>query len=1172
MSFFSPKPVLAYPQTYEVCYSQCAAYKFYWKASYCWDFFANNCIAGAGGTAFKVIMMLKDIAMAAARGTMGGIDVGTPIKTLFICKPHIESCIVPQLNSCSDACSQHNLYYAANLSVLSNWANYSAPGLFYNDDEKQLYVSFMNNGTGYAWDLDVDVTWGHTPNRDKMVSGGGQLVKETIAGMTFEGAQRAGTYTTSEKIMDFMIDQTRFHNWLKDYKAENKHVLIPYHWEKVIPFSAPEGEYTKVIINVDGSQMIPESNEKDNTYILEIDKLPEPATYKLENIKADRTGEDLGDHNISFDLTNTGELGGKATISFTDSYVNYSGKVTITRNLSVGETTRVTQPLHFDVSKANDGCALTKTIIITVVDDQNRSVSDSITFPLRAGLVYGRITDLKDKPVKGVTVSTSTGQTAISGNNGFYHLSGIPKLGKITITATHPEYSLSQTKDVIMSLTEIPQTGASFSCETTGLTHHVNFVMKDQDVLFTVTVKDTSGNPVNAHVLAVNSDFRTEADINDSGPLSELQPGKYTFTISAPGYKTISQDVNAVPNDQNLEFTLEKLQGRPNDNGLHLITPKLLWKKTLGTGERIISQMNGSKNGNLLVAYVLDNKAKNSNLFFLELLTGRQIKMVSVPYALGNQGFVELDASYDGGTVGLSVDLGILKDNEHIMKAFDSAGNEFGTITLSKGRGGIVTEMDVSPDGFYLCPGNLFNKGLHKYTRYETEGKMDYKKGSTAAAYCGEHFLRNNNIVTSCEGKQEGLCEETLSNQQVRIIGDPDESAKSTIIDSAYDDRTIVVRTYKKLYYFGKSTWNKELKSDNMYKSVAVSPGSMYTIVTEGNGSSHLLQLKIFGNTGGDKTPDFTYRDVKFVFANDKGLFFAEVVLNRIQLYQVGEYDSVYNPPAVPTTNKPLTTSDLSYYDYDDGVFRSARTQNFNSLEEGKIYRADSNITLDMLSSLTGTLTSYGTLNILAGTLFSIDINQRLLLLKGQMTADFNSPATIYAIKFDRYDMNLFQSRVNQFIDHTLPESEYFIIKNIHTKFTVINNPNKINVAVDSGQVQVLSKKIDKFVSANKQITIDGKNNIKESVYLSSKTYLIITVILIVISSILLFIYRKSKTGKKILHILKVIAIWFWKTIEQIVKLIWTMIKKVAPIIWNILKTSLQKLILFIKKLGKKKK
>ena len=214
----------------------------------------------------------------------------------------------------------------------------------------------------------------------------------------------------------------------------------------------------------------------------------------------------------------------------------------------------------------------------------------------------------------------------------------------------------------------------------------------------------------------------------------------------------------------------------------------------------------------------------------------------------------------------------------------------------------------------------------------------------------------------------------------------------------------------------------------------------------------------------------------------------------------------------------------------------------------------------------------WGNLYIASGALFSVDNNHHPIILKGYITAQIGSPATIYAIKFDRFDMDLFQTKVDQFRFGSLPQNEYFIVQNTHTKYSLKNEPNKITVSVESGEVQVSSEKLKRSVVAGKQISIDAKNNIKESVYLGSRIYLIIGTVLVVVSSILLFIYRKTKTGQKILVILKMIAIWFWKTIKQIVKLIWTMIKKVAPIIWNILKTSLQKLILFIKKLGKKNK
>lgn len=203
-----------------------------------------------------------------------------------------------------------------------------------------------------------------------------------------------------------------------------------------------------------------------------------------------------------------------------------------------------------------------------------------------------------------------------------------------------------------------------------------------------------------------------------------------------------------------------------------------------------------------------------------------------------------------------------------------------------------------------------------------------------------------------------------------------------------------------------------------------------------------------------------------------------------------------------------------------------------------------------------------GTLNILEGTLFSVDINSRLILLKGQLTVDFNSPETIYAIKFNRFDLNLFQTKLNQFLSGELPSSEYFVVKNIHTKFTLKNYPNTFDVAVDNGQVNVLADKTEKVINSGKQISIDASNNIKESIYISFKIYAIIAGVLILILSTVLFIYRKTKIGGKIISILKIIGQGSLKVIKIVVIWIWKMAKKFTPILWG-------KIILFFQFLGK---
>jgi len=56
-----------------------------------------------------------------------------------------------------------------------------------------------------------------------------------------------------------------------------------------------------------------------------------------------------------------------------------------------------------------------------------------------------------------------------------------------------------------------------------------------------------------------------------------------------------------------------------------------------------------------------------------------------------------------------------------------------------------------------------------------------------------------------------------------------------------------------------------------------------------------------------------------------------------------------------------------------------------------------------------------------------------------------------------------------------LPQSEYFIVKNVHTRFTLINNANQVKVNVEDGQVEVIGEKIDETVEQGKQLAIDER-------------------------------------------------------------------------------------------------
>jgi hypothetical protein len=174
--FFFPQNIFSYQQSEGVCYSQCAAHKFVWKGDFCWDMFQNQCSMGSKDAVDTAIDLVKDSAKAMATGKMKMIvDVDPIFTSLFICKPLIEDCIAPILAECKKTCTDiSDTYYAPNLYVGNQYGSTVFQNIYYDEDRHQLTFKVTNNG-GYAWDIDVSASWGHTPNRDKVVSGGGTL-------------------------------------------------------------------------------------------------------------------------------------------------------------------------------------------------------------------------------------------------------------------------------------------------------------------------------------------------------------------------------------------------------------------------------------------------------------------------------------------------------------------------------------------------------------------------------------------------------------------------------------------------------------------------------------------------------------------------------------------------------------------------------------------------------------------------------------------------------------------------------------------------------------------------------------------------------------------------------------------------------------------------------------
>lgn len=1136
--------VLAYPQGSEVCYSQCATYKFVWQGDYCWDMFQQNCSVGTGASVRKAISLIKEAADAARKGDIGSFSVDTVFTAWFVCKPLIENCIAPQLSSCRSTCNYDQYYYAPNLSVGSPYANFAYHGVLYNDAAKTLTFKVVNNGKGYAWDIEAEASWGHTRNRDGQVSGGGQLFQETIPELIYAGARNGPPDTLGDIVTDFLIDESNFSEYLQGFKSDADNYNVPPVWYKTIPFTPPEGELTKVIFNVDPSQMIPERNESDNTFVLVIDKLPTPARFKVDDFEQRLISGSMTDFMIDFTVKNTGEENGQARVRV------YEGDFA-TNKEPIYESNQVIQGLNqfnfgtiIKVAPASsDYCGITKKYTMVVTDESGVKVEWTFSLPIYVGSINGRVEDLFGHPVEGAMVSTNTGQTALVNQYGSYHLKGITALGQIVVSVTHPEYSQVASQSVEMKVD-----GEADPCIEGNLTFsQVDFVLKDQDVLFTIMVKDSWGNPIEAHVLATNADWRFEADVNGEGLLPGMQPGEYQFTVSAGGYKTVSQNMSAVPNGAQLEFVLEPLYGRLTDGGLTIDNLELLWQMDLG--EEIFTRMTATKDGKVVMVYTDRSQPNTGKLYFLDLINGNQRAVVNTAASGGNSQSA-LDTSYDGNTTALLVHINKTTQSERANKLFlfNNLGTSIGQIDLNPQKSGSLCE--VSPDGFWVYPFQLLNKGLYQYTNREILGDEHNNDPMTYSAGSGFHWTTANNKVAGCS-RGGGQCVESLRKGVVASLGKIEGVSRQT--DSSQDGTKVAMITDMKAYLFGGGAkiWEKEIDVHGDQAAISISPGGKMVIYSTVNPDEPYRSIKIFSDSNVDKTPPGSQtgknEDVVFVHANDAGIFYATKDQKQLKFYQVGNFTSEYKPPTPPPTIRPpLYVHGLSYWD--NGVFRDVGGVVYYQLQPYTIYLANQTVYFDMMDP-------YGTLKILEGTLFGVDVHHHPIVLKGQITASFNSPAHVYAIKFDRYDMDLFATKLNQMANGNLASDEYFEVTNIHTKWIVTNQPNQIQIAVAAGQVQILGQDFDQVVGAAHKAVINQDNQLKISYYITGKIYLVGFTVLMVIAGGVLGYYRNTVVGRKIIKILlKWLSLgvgWF----KALLKALWSLIcKLVQLLVWGGLK------------------
>lgn len=1155
---FSPPSSLAYEQTEEICYSQCLAYKFIWRGDWCYNLFMNQCSISSGDAAIKTVMILKNLVSSILSGQRKEIvDIGLVFKAFLVCKPLIEECLVPVFRSCEWDCKSDPHSYAPDFAVGSYQ---DKPSIYYDKNSKELRFRVINIGDAYAWDIDVAALYGWTRGTkgvDDEINNFQSLFEEKIDHLIFQGARNGPPKNITDYVKDFLIDESRFSSWLQDYKSDAKNYNIPTEWTKTIPFEPKEDALNRIVLKVNYNNTIPEKDWNSNELVYDIDLRPNPPETFIEQIQSELYQTYLKKFQVRLLLKNYGDLTDEVLLQFREGTTEGEGGLFYEREIvePVKNTTNEQgQWFNYLIDVNPEGveyCGVNKKYQIEMTDSLGKKKIKRFSLPIYFPEISGRISNLSGKPVKGAVVKAQTGDEATTNEYGFYRLK-VKNLTyfveKINLTVTHPEYSQTQTKELTIS-----QKNTLNPCEDLTFSD-VDFVLKDVDVKFTVEVyeKKTGALLDNVFLVATNLEgekvgSRVEKTINGETPLPEIQPGKFFFTLSKSGYKTLGQIVNAVPENQVLKFYMEKMSGRPNDESLILQKPQLLWEVDLGN--EIFVDMRASKNGKLVVFYTSQNKPKTGKLYFFDPFLGPKTKgkktTVSTISNAGNSS-ASIDTSYDGSITTLCSNDGKTfgKDRgKNWIQLFDNSGNLIGEKEYDNT---LATDLcEVSPDGFYLYPYFLMNKGFYEYTRFDTEGLLDNDKPSLEkvvfGSYRGTYFTPDNSVIGAGDQNCTVGIHSIFGNKLLNCLAGVEGNIVFT--DSSSNSETIATLTDNKVYLFksGSKIFEKEATTRKDFLTVGVTPGGDYLIYTTNNEKAPYRIFKIYDKNKKDITPlseeeqtDLARKgeDVVYVAANDKGIFYASLQHKKLRFYQVGKYTTEYQEETYPTPTKTFLTSGISILQNDK--FLPLESISFSALSAGAIYKAEQTTSFGLEN---------GTITLTEGTLFSVDNEGNPVLLKGQITADFNSPIKIYAIKFDRYDLGVFQNKLDQFINHQLEEEEYFLVKNIHTKFTVKNEQNTIAVAVEKGEVEVKGKNIEEKVSSGKKITIDKEGSIKKSAYFGEKVYKFLILGVLILGAIFLIIYRNTKTGKLIFKILRKI----WETIILVVR-------KIATFLINLVK------------------
>jgi hypothetical protein len=784
-----------YDQSYDLCYTGCAAWKLYWGRNAFWQYVQDYCTMDAQDAA-------KTLVKFAFNTVRTSPDFGVFIQSLY-CAGFIKLYIVPKLDECRQACEANIWTYAPDL-IVTRGQGTSQPGVFYFADKNKLQIEIYNGGYVYSPAFRVDIYEDETRNYDCQVD-------------------------SWEKIAFYEVPE------LAPFDVKRNDLNIPSRHTKEIDWTAPADKCAKIKVVVDPDNRIPELDEaggaaRNNEYILTVNNLPIPPRYRISEVESELVGTSLDEVKLSFKLKNDGEEVGRPRVEARDCWGEKILRAAKDRvQVEPGETVRVELDLKNLFWPDKPSYFRNRCITITA-KDENGSTQAGTYISIYSASISGRVLDMRGQPVAGTTVSLENGTSTQTDAKGYYRLSGLTNWGKFKLTASHPDYDYTAEHEVELTYNPDP---AAVSQE--GL-HKSNVDL----VLFQQPASLKINCPTTEYGFRLNGQYFSYQGLGEEAEeiLGAIVPGEYQLVLHRPGYSVRTLDLElAAGEEKQIDCGLKPLRAYNNDQGIKF-KPVLnnLWDYDLPAGYNI-EAAEISADGSTVFLALNSMRANNFKLLIFNQ-AGQKLGELVLPDKPAYSS-IYLSPSYDGAYV--------LVDNYLLV-------SRQGQIISRNEDDGLGARGALSWDGSLICN----HKGLYSSSfvpLYTGVWGRELDKPHTRCRF-GQFaiFTAGQNTISQCEKVSQGLCRLSFwdgTQSPLLSLGNKTNYWHTAVTPNG----RVVLATVsgpagKEAVYLrsGQVVWRRPIDSAN--GRVSISPGGGYAVVLDPRGKD--FSLRVFDRDGND--------------------------------------------------------------------------------------------------------------------------------------------------------------------------------------------------------------------------------------------------------------------------------------------------------------------------------